>query len=185
MGVSRAPRRWATSGLVALALACATAQAGRPYEETTADGRARFEGVELGSGGSRGSLSPAGPYVPSIALSRKTLDGQDAGNVFLATVVLPAETFGFEQLVASGPGGVRVLPGRVVSADSRFGIGDRRYTERLEARLSDADVEWLVAAGPLLELRMEGKRLWIKVPSGAPLVEAVRAYRDLYVAGAR
>ena len=184
MGVSGL-RRSASGCLVALALACATAQAGHPVQEASADGRDRLEGVELGSGGSPASLSQAGPYVPLIALCRETLDGHDAGNVFLATVVLPAETFGFEQLVASGPGGVRVLPGRVISADSRFGIGDRRYTEKVEARLSDADVEWLVAAGPLLELRMEGKRLWIKVPPGGPLVEAVRAYRDLYVAGAR
>jgi hypothetical protein len=167
--------------LAALALACATAQAGRPYQEASADGRERLEGVELGSGGSAGS----GPYVPLIALCRDTIGGEDAGNVFLATVELSGETFGFEQLVASSPHGVRVLPGRVVSTDSRFGIGDRRYTEKLTARLSDDDVEWLVAAGPTLELRMEGKRIWIKVPSGGALVEAVRAYRDLYVAGAR
>jgi hypothetical protein len=178
MGVSRV-RRSGACFVAALAFACATAQAGRPLLEESADGRDRREGVELGSGGSTG-----GPSVPLIALCRKTEDGRDAGNVFLATVVLPAETFGFEQLVAAGPGGVRVFPGRVVHADSRFGIGDRRYTEQLEARLSDADIEWLVAAGATLELRMEGTRLWIKVPHGGPFVEAVRAYRDLYVGGA-
>ena len=167
-----------------LALACATTQAGRPVLEESADGRGKLQGVELGSGGSPASLSQGEPYVPLIALCRKTQDGRDEGNFFLATVVLPAESFGFEQLVATGPAGVRVYPGHVVHADSRFGIGDRRYTEQLEVPLSDADVAWLVSAGATLELRMEGARLWIKVPRGGPLVEAVKTYHDLYASGA-
>ncbi|HVN40679.1 MAG TPA: hypothetical protein VMW19_21135 [Myxococcota bacterium] len=120
------------------------------------------------------------PYVPTIALCRKSETGKDAGTFFYATIVLAAESFEFERLVATTPAGERILPGNVIGTDSRFGLYDPRYSERIEVPLSDDDVEWLVAAGTAVELRMEGKRLWIKVPPGAPLADALRAYRDGY-----
>ena len=163
--------------LAALALACATSRAGQPYLETSADGRERLEGVELGSVGSAASPSQGYPWVPLIVLCRKTEAGRDAGSVLLATIVLPAERFGFEQLVATGPAGERILPGRVIQSDGRFGLYDPRYTEKIEVALSDDDVAFLAAAGPALELRMEGARLWIKVPPGPALADAVRAHR--------
>ena len=144
----------------------------------------RLEGVELGSVGSPASLSQGAPFVPLIVLCRKSDGGRDSGNVFLASIVLAVEPFGFEHLVATGPAGEKVLPGHVTRSDSRFGIGDRRYTEQIEVSLSDDDVRWLVAAGPALELRMEGTRLWILVPPGASLADAVRAYRDAHVESA-
>ena len=170
--------------LAAQVLACATSPVGRRFVEESEDGQERIEGVQLGAVGSVASLSQGYPWVPLIGLCRKSENGQDAGTFFLATIVLAAEPFGFEHLVATGPAGERVLPGRVIRADSRFGIGDRRYTEQVEVSLSDDDVCWLAAAGPALELRMEGTRLWIKVPPGAPLADAVRAYRDEHVEGA-
>ena len=167
-----------------LALACAGTQAGRPVHEASDDGRSRLEGVELGSVGSPASLSQGAPWVPLIALCRKTLDERDEGSFFLARVVLAGETFGFEHLVATGPAGEKIFPGRVVHAESRFGVGDRRFTEEFEAPLSDADVAWLAAAGDALELRMEGTRLWIRVPPGAALVRAVQSYREQHADGA-
>ena len=131
--------------------------------------------------GSSASLSQGYPWVPLIVLCRKSEAGQASGNVFLATIVLAGAKFGFEQLVATGPGGERILPGRAIHADSRFGLYDPRYTEQIEVPLSDGDVEWLAAAGTALELRMEGAGLWIKVPPGAPLADALRAYSDGYV----
>lgn len=166
------------SVLALLTLACATTRAGQPYVEASEDGRERLEGVELGSVGSVASLSQGNPWVPLIVLCRRSDGGRDAGSVFLATVVLPAERFGFEQLVASGPAGERILPGRVLQSDRRFGLYDPRYTEKIEVALSDDDVAFLAAAGPALELRMEGARLWIKVPPGPALADAVRAHRD-------
>ena len=173
------------SVLAALAFACATSPVGQPYLETSADGRARLEGVQLGSVGSPASLSQGAPHVPLIVLGRKSEDGRDAGNWFLATIVLAAEPFGFEHLVATGPAGEKTVPGRVLHQSSRFGLYDPRYSEQIEVPLSDDEVRWLVAAGPALELRMEGARLWIEVPPGAALADAVRAYRDAHVEGAR
>lgn len=176
-------RRW--SVLAALALACAASQAGRPYLEESVDGRERLEGVELGSVGSAASLSQGAPHVPLIVLCRKSEAGRDVGSFFLATIVLAAEPFGFEHLVATGPAGERTMPGKVIHADSRFGLYDPRYTEQIEVPLSDEDIRWLVDAGADLELRMEGTRLWIKVPPGASLADAVRAYGDAQAAGSR
>jgi len=122
------------------------------------------------------------PYVPTIALCRKSESGKDAGTFFYATIVLAAESFGFERLVTTTPAGERILPGSVIGTDSRFGLYDPRYTERVEVPLSDDDLEWLVAAGTAVELRMEGTRLWIKVPPGAPLADTLRAYREQYAA---
>jgi hypothetical protein len=170
--------------LAALVLACATSQVGRRFVEESEDGRERIEGVQLGSVGSAAYLHQGSPWVPLIGLCRKSENGQDAGTFFLASIVLAVEPFGFEHLVATGPAGERILPGQVTRADSRFGIGDRRYTEQIEVALSDDDVRWLVAAGPALELSMEGTRLWILVPPGVPLADAVRAYRDEHVEGA-
>ena len=184
MRSARQSLRIGTLVLAALALACATAPAGRAFLEESADGRERLEGVELGSGGSVASLSAGEPYVPLIALCRKSEGGRDAGSFFLATVVLAGEPFGFEHLIARGRAGERILPGEVIT-HSRLGIGARRYTEQLEVPLSDDDVRWLVAAGTALDLRMEGTKFWIKVPPGAPLADAVQAYLDLYVEGGR
>lgn len=182
-GIRSGARRFASRLLAALALAalaaaCATSLAGRPYSEQSADGRQRLEGVELGSVGSAASLSQGHPWVPLIVLGRKSEAGAAAGNVFLATIVLAAEPFGFEQLVATGPGGERVLSGQVIHSGSRFGLYDPRHTEQIEVPLSDDDVAWLAAAGTGLELRMEGTRLWIKVPPGPALADAVRTFRD-------
>ena len=168
--------------LAALALGCTTSTAGRPYTEESPDGKERLEGVELGSVGSAAFLHQGMPWVPQIALCRKSETGKDAGNFFYATIVLAAESFEFERLVATAPAGERILPGSVIGTDSRFGLYDPRYTERIEVALSDDDVAWLVAAGTAVELRMEGKRLWIKVPPGAPLADALRVYRDDHVA---
>ena len=166
---------------VVLVLACATSPAGRPFLEQSEDGRERLAGVQLGAMGSPASLGQGAPWVPQIGLARRSIDGRDAGTFFLATVVLAAERFDFEHLVATGPEGERTLAGKVIHADSRFGLYDPRYTEQIEVPLSDDDLRWLVAAGPALELRMEGTRLWIKVPPGAALADAVRAYRDAHV----
>lgn len=177
---ARSPRnRLGVAGALAvLTLACVTTRAGEPYVEVSEDGRERLEGVELGSVGSVASLSQGNPWVPLIVLCRKTTEGRDVGSVFLATVVLPGERFSFEQLVATGPGGERILPGRVLQSDSRFGLYDPRTTEKLEVALSDDDIAFLAAAGPALDLRMEGARLWIKVPPGPALADAVSAHRD-------
>jgi hypothetical protein len=171
--------------IAALVLGCATSRAGRPYREASADGRERLDGVELGSVGSVASLSQAEPWVPLIVLRRKSEGVRDMGNVFLATIVLAGATFGFEHLVATGPGGERILPGRAIRSESRFGLYEPRYTEQIEVPLSDDDVAWIASMGTALELRMEGTSLWIQVPPGAPLADAVRAFRDAQRTSAR
>jgi hypothetical protein len=138
----------------------------------------RIAGLELGHVGSSIFLEQGMPWVPRIGLCRKTENGRDAGNVFVATVVTPLEAFEFRQLRARGPAGEISLPGRIVGGRSWSTLNGRRYSRDLEVPLSDADVEWLVAAGDALELRMETEDQWIMVPPGAALAQALRDYRD-------
>lgn len=161
--------------LLVLALGCAST-VGRRFSDVSLGGRERAEGSGLGEVGSVANLSQGYPWVPEAALCRKTVDGRDIGNVFLARIVTPVEAFGFRELLLKGPAGERSVPGRVRESFHVPGFYDPRYTEVLEVPLGEDDVRWMVEAGAALETRMEGDDAWILLPTGSGLARAVRDY---------